>query len=156
MKTLSDLLSSSPLQAYQVKHRQMTKLATVFTALVSEEWRKNCQVANFENGQLTLVVNNSGWATKVHYATPELISNLKLDDYFATLRTIKTKIMALPLDEPEPSLKRLPLLAKQLLECTANQVTDPKLKTSLLKLASRYRDEVTHPQKRENQEQEMK
>lgn len=152
MKTLSELLSSSPLQAYQVKHSQITKLTSIFTSLVSEEWRTNCQVVNFEEGQLTLLVNNSGWATKVRYATPELIANLKSDPHFATLRTLKTKIMALPLDEPKPSPRTLPLLAKQLLEATANQISDPKLKSSLLRLASRYRDEAM--QKRENQEKE--
>lgn len=155
MKTLSELLSSSPLQAYQLKHSQITKLIAVFASLVSEEWQTNCQVVNFENGQLTLLVNHSGWATKVHYATPELIAKLKSDQQFATLRTIKTKIKAAPLVEPEQTKpRRLPLLAKQLLESTASQIADPKLKKSLLKLASRYKDEVTLPHNPENQEQE--
>lgn len=138
MKCIFDLIADSPIELYIKKTTVITRLSRVFKQLLAEEWTANCELGNFENGQLILCVPNASWATKVHYAAPQLVTTLRQDPLFASLQTIKCKVMVKtpPSSSPAPS-KQLSHPASEIIKYTAEGITDQKLKESLLRLASR-------------------
>ncbi len=114
------------------------RLSRVFKQLLAEEWTVNCELGNYEDGQLMLCVPNASWATKVHYAAPQLITTLRHDPLFASLQSIKCKVMAKTPPPSKPSSsKQLSQPASEIIKYTAEGITDQKLKESLLRLASR-------------------
>lgn len=93
MKTVSELLSSGTLKAYLEKAACLDHLNTIFETVIPPDFVSHCKIANFENGCLTVYANNSGWATRIRYAIPELLKVLKIDDNFKGLKEIKCKVL---------------------------------------------------------------
>jgi hypothetical protein len=93
MKTVSELLTSSPLKSYLEKAEYLNKLNSIFETIIPPDFISNCKIANFEGGRLTLYVTNSGWATRIRYAIPSLMNSLKKDSHFALVSEIKCKVI---------------------------------------------------------------
>ena len=48
-----------------------------------------CKVASFNNGVLSISLNNANWLTHIRYSTPDLISKLKKIKEFEGIKSIK-------------------------------------------------------------------
>lgn len=139
MKVLRDVISHSSLQSYIAQHDLLTPLKTVFNNLLPE-WAQQCEVGNYDNGLLTLIVPHASWATRIRYETPALIAQLKDSPQFATLHSIKCRIIPAQSPPVNRPIKHLPQFVCQLLQQTAESIQHAPLKTALLQLASRFKD----------------
>ncbi len=54
--------------------------------------KKHCQVANLNNGQLTIIAANSAVATQLHYMTPDLLRRFRTDPALQSIHTIQCKV----------------------------------------------------------------
>ncbi len=90
MKTIGAILENNKsslgklLAKCQVNH----SLATLFTSVIDSSLAKYCKVANYHRGELTLVVANAAWATKVRYAVPDIIKTLRTQPEFKDIKKI--------------------------------------------------------------------
>lgn len=90
MKTISEILENNTTLAKLIKKTQSTKnLATIFKSMLDVNLTKNCTFANFEGTVLTVLVTNPSWATKLRYAIPDIIKNLRTQPEFATITNIR-------------------------------------------------------------------
>jgi hypothetical protein len=101
--------------------------------------KQHTAIANFTETQLVIEVNNSAWATRMHYLTPDILHRVKQWPSLSLIQAIKWYIK--PQNEPygaQPHQMRIPQLSqhnKQLLDSTAQTVTSPELKQALFNLS---------------------
>ena len=100
MKTIRNILENqhSSLGKLLAKCQATDDLAQLFAAIVDSSLAKHCKLANYRNGELTLVVTNAAWATRVHYAIPELMKILCVQPEFKDLKKINYNIDKLKIE----------------------------------------------------------
>lgn len=135
MKSLTELLSSPSFQTYLAKQAKVARLNAIFGGALHYNWVKDCQIANFENGLLVLIVTNASWATQIRFATPQIIEKLRMNREFDSLREIKCKIIHKQPVATPPARKTLSESTKTLIFETAQTMTNTALKEALLRLS---------------------
>jgi hypothetical protein len=63
-----------------------------FASLLPSEFASHCRIGHFEAGVLTLFTDNAAWATRLRYAVPTLLSNLRQEPSWAGLCSIQIKV----------------------------------------------------------------
>lgn len=91
MKTLSELLNSEALKPYFEKAESLAKLNNTWS-IAMQDFAEHCKVANFEKGELLLLVRNAAWATRIRYAIPEILKTLSSFPEFFSLSRIQCKV----------------------------------------------------------------
>jgi hypothetical protein len=127
------------LHAISSHARQLESLQRIIQACLNEPMCSHVQLANYRNSLLILQTDSPVWASKLRYLVPELIKQCQLHPSFQSLRDIRILVApfraeAKPVKRPQP---RLSAASRQLLESTAENITDPELKASLLRLSRR-------------------
>jgi hypothetical protein len=141
MKTISDIFTSKALKPYLEKTDRLIKLNKIWLAIGKPEWVSNSSIANFEKGCLTLAVDNAAWATRVRYASPQILKELIRYDIFTSLQEIKCKIVPTITTVTEQKLSRtLTPYAYELLTATATNLQASNLKLALQSLARRFEE----------------
>lgn len=90
-KSISDVLKHPKNELAELIHKVnvLKDLNQTLRALLDPKLAKHCEIANFENNTLVLTVDNANWATRIRYAIPDLIKQLKQHPSFNKLKSIK-------------------------------------------------------------------
>jgi len=120
-----------------LKTQKLLKLQKELLSVLDPEIRGHCYLANFENGILFLAAESNVWATRLRFATPDLLKKLKPLKGFKDLNSIQCAVMmddknissrkATPIEMNRENAEHLKALAKT--------IKNEKLKKSLLNLA---------------------
>ena len=118
MKTIRNILGNnhSSLGKLLAKCQIANDLARLFATIVDGSFAKHCKLASYQNGELTLVVTNAAWATKIRYAIPELIKILCVQPEFRDLKKINYNIDRVKM---ESQIRRT---TKKMERSSANQI----------------------------------
>jgi len=93
-------------------------------------------IANIDAKTLTLHTDNSGWAARLRFKTPDILNCVqKLHDQDCP-QTIRIKVVPAEIRAAKPKRKlHLSNENAQLIRETANSITDPVLRDALIKLS---------------------
>lgn len=101
--------------------------------------RSHCKVAAIYDDVLVMSASSAAWATRLRYLAPSLLEFLQQRCAFSRVRAIRIKI-SLPETAPlvKPACRpRLSKRSAKYLERAAQAITDPALRSILLRLANR-------------------
>jgi hypothetical protein len=142
-RTLNEILNRSP--HFSAIAPQIEKLRTLHqhlaTSLDPKVFRQ-CQVADFKEGILTLVVSSPALGHTFRFLGTELVEKLRKTAPWQSLKTIKTLVRAPesspllqdPLRAPEPK-PELCAQSAQLLQSVAATIQSAPLQNALLRLS---------------------
>jgi len=91
MKTIGEILekNNSPLAKLIKKNQDAQNLASVFQSMLDANLAKNCQFANLEGSVVNITVKNAAWATRIRYAIPDMLKNLRTQPEFRTITSVR-------------------------------------------------------------------
>lgn len=89
------MLSTERLKPYVDKANQLNVYNAVWQETM-KEWTESTQVANYEQGKLTIQVANGAVATRLRYSLAEIKQKLSQCKEFAHLQEIHYKISPAP------------------------------------------------------------
>ena len=89
MKTINKILAQSSFGQLVKKTQNTKELAFIFRNILDPSLAKNCQFANLDGSVVTVTVKNAAWATRLRYAIPDMVKNLKTQPEFAKVKTIR-------------------------------------------------------------------
>ena len=141
-----DKVLNSPnneLEALVTHAKQLRRLQGLFHQVVPEGLAKNCQIANFSNGQLSLSCQSSAWAMRAKMEKLQLLEALQAIDVFAQLRDIQafTQPKQQAIDNKEIITKMsMSSESAHVIAQMAEAISDPELSKSLQRLA-RHKDD---------------
>jgi hypothetical protein len=123
------------LQRGQFLHR----LNRLVGSLLDHDARLHCQVGNVRDGVLILYVDSTAWASRLHYQSPALLTQLQQRKGLAALRQIEVKV--LPGQEKEVKYQRVKLSheAASCLRACADSIADNDLREALQHLAAHHK-----------------
>jgi hypothetical protein len=98
MKTLSQILSAkkshiSELLAISNELRRLDEMLHVF--MDDKALARHCHLAklDLEKKKIFLTVDNSSWATKLHYAIPDILKSINVQTEFKSVKSIQYSII---------------------------------------------------------------
>ena len=93
-KTVLDYLKrDTRLKKVVAKARALEQLDHIFQwTLLDDSMKGHCRVGQLKGDWLTLIVDSTGWATRVHYLKPELLKSLQVHPEFAAVKKIRCKV----------------------------------------------------------------
>ncbi len=95
MKNIRDILTGNPdFQKLITKAHQLTQLNRLFKSLLDPNLAKHCNLAKLEKDQVTVIADNSAWATKLRFSIPDILKNLHIQPEFKMIKTIKFLVAA--------------------------------------------------------------
>lgn len=116
------------------------KLQSILQQCLPAAAAKHCHLGNFTADQLTLVVDNAHWATRLRYQQEQLLERLRQHQEFAGLHSLRLQVRpAQDLNQaPMPASKRQEISeqAREIISSCADIITDEKLRAAMQRLAS--------------------
>lgn len=94
MKTIGEILEKNNfIFTKLIKKSQNTKeLAIRFQGMLDTNLAKNCQFANLEGPVITITVKNAAWATRIRYAIPDILKNIRTQPEFKMVTKIRYSV----------------------------------------------------------------
>jgi hypothetical protein len=99
MKTLSQILSAkrshiSELLAISNELRRLDQMLHVF--MDDKALARHCHLAklDLEKKKIFLTVDNSSWATKLHYAIPDILKSINVQPEFKCVKSVQYSIVS--------------------------------------------------------------
>lgn len=94
MKTITEILkkNNSPLTKLITKLKDSQDLEPIFRTALGSDLAKYCHFANYRNSELTITVANTSFATRLRYAIPDLIKQLRVQPEFKEITSIRYTI----------------------------------------------------------------
>jgi hypothetical protein len=128
---------NSPLANIMKKVKRLQRIEKLVHTYLGDTLKNHCKLANFTEYTLTLLCNSSNWSTRLHYASEELIQNLRKHAGLEKLEAIRVKI-DISIDPPRLELDKNTIEfskenAEQL-KSIADSVQDAALKKVLLRI----------------------
>ena len=129
------------------KLNQLTRLNSILAASLEEKLIPHCQVANYANDSLTVIVYNAIWATQFRFLIPSLIPRLRNEPELAQLKNIVCKITPQIGLREAPSSQVIRLMPKlsfasaEIILHTAQSIKHEKLKSVMERLAKNTQEE---------------
>jgi len=98
MKTIGEILEkNNSIFTKLIKKTKDTKdLAAVFQSVLDANLTKNCQFAKLEDSVITIAVKNAAWATRIRYAIPDMLKNLRTQPEFKKITSIRYFVVVHP------------------------------------------------------------
>ncbi len=125
-----------PVKVLMQKASYLNKLQQCLNIYLSAILQEQCAVASFQNGVLTILVNNAQWATRIRYQQNKLKQQLQAHHEFHDITKIIVKVSPKPLKRTEqPNNLSLSLNTAAVISETAKGIKDPALKEALERLA---------------------
>lgn len=104
-----------------------------------ETLRSHCHAAQMTATHLTLLVDSAAWLTQLRYLKPQLLQDLRKNPQCGYLQDIQCRIQPVQWieenSEKRPKGQTLSAGNKELLQSAAETISNPLLKTALLKLS---------------------
>ena len=138
---VSRLLASDPAHSWPLMEeaRRLLQLERKVLAALDPELGRHCRVAAFRDGDLLLLAASPAWATRLRYAAPAIVEQLRGAGGFPGVRKVRVRVHAG--DRPKPPDERPgPRLSRanaELIEQTALSLARGTLRDALLRLAGR-------------------
>jgi|WetSurMetagenome_2_1015567.scaffolds.fasta_scaffold33069_4 hypothetical protein len=94
MKLVSHFLQDkkSPLAKIIAKAQELQYLNKIFAATLEGDLAKHCFITNLIDTQIHITADSSAWATKLRYATPEILKSINTQPEFKNIKKIKYSI----------------------------------------------------------------
>ena len=91
MKTIAEILkkSDSPLANLTSKLKFYQDLEVIFCTALDSNLAKHCHIAGYKDTKLTITVDNISSATKLRYAIPDIIKQLRIQPEFKDLASVR-------------------------------------------------------------------
>ena len=137
------LREAKPLKAILGHAQRLAHLQRLLESQLQPAARTHCHVAKWREGQLTLVVTDGHWATRLRYQQKRLQRQLQLFEEFANLTRILFRVQP-PLVQHRPGGHSMDLStdAAQTIQSTADGISDPGLRAALERLAAHAKDKT--------------
>lgn len=141
-KTFKHLIARQTGKLEQVLERveSLRRLNERVMLCVDPDLQAHCQVANFRQGCLVMVVDSAVWATRLRYSFPELLNRLRFEARLFEVSSLQCVVRKVSMPQisknKEKSLSLTAENAQLFLEIAENE-SDPILAASLKRLASR-------------------
>ncbi len=111
MKTIADILkkNNSELAKLLNKAKSSQDLAVVFHTALDNNLAKHCHFANYKNSELTVTVTNAAAATRLRFAIPDIIKQLRVQPEFKNITSVRYTTIApnTPTTKPKSTRKKL-------------------------------------------------
>jgi len=136
---INKLLGSGPLAGLLARSRDLRKMGTLLAELLPEPLNAHCRILSIRNTVLVLAADSPVWAARLRFHAPQLEKQLaqytpvKRHAIHVCVRPAET---ALP-PRPHKPVNRPGRQAITALQQAAQNVSDPELRTALLRLANR-------------------
>lgn len=121
---------------------KLSGLLSHWKAGVGEPLVSHSFPVSYENGRLSLRADTSAWASRLRHSQAEIMDELRHDPYFHDLRELYVRVLperARTQGEPKPKSitlpSRIPDSAAHLIKSVADDILDPALRRSLIRLA---------------------
>jgi hypothetical protein len=138
---INKLLGSGILASLLARSRELRRLDILLAELLPAPLNAHCRILSIRNSILVLAADSPVWAARLRFHAPQLEKHLA--EHLAGKRqTIHVRVRPPETDlPPEPHKPVIPLgrQGKSALHQVAQSVSDPELKTALLRLANRDR-----------------
>ncbi len=91
MKTIADILkkNDSTLSKLINKAKFSQDVAIIFRTALDSSLTKHCHFANYKDSVLTVVVANAATATRLRFAIPDIIKQLRIQPEFKDITNIR-------------------------------------------------------------------
>jgi hypothetical protein len=127
--------SSKELSQLSGKVRQLRVLQSQYELVVPPSLYRASHVAQIEQGNLTLMANNSAVAAKLRQMTPELLKQLQLQGSEVTVIQVRVQVTITPDKPAAPPPALISAQGKVHLNDLADSLHDSPLKLALQRLA---------------------
>lgn len=134
MKIVSDIFRTDNLTLFVQKAEHLTALNTIWATLMPDLLL--VRIANLAGNTLTLQVPNAAWATRVNYASPEILQKLATLSEFNRVQKIKCRIILEPQLETTTVVRAASLSGQELIFQAAQGIDNANLKASLQRLSA--------------------
>ncbi|WP_353570008.1 DciA family protein [Candidatus Albibeggiatoa sp. nov. BB20] len=128
--------NQTPLQRLHQRCQALKQIDVVLHQTIPNPLSEHCHIANLRHTTLVMHVDSALWASQLRYLLPKLMEQWQNETYLPEIQKVEIKVR---FDhQPTRRYTHHPSLSKKsesLLRDTAEQVTHPKLKSALLKLA---------------------
>jgi len=136
--------ASDELATLITRTRQLKRLTNILRRHLDEQLAKHCYIGNISTPVLTILVDGASWATKLRFATPDLLEKLRQENHiFSDINQIKVKILT-PINKTESTAihtgPQMNLENARGLRSLAESIEDPGLQQALNKLARHAKD----------------
>lgn len=130
------LIQTSSLKQLVNKASYLSQLQQCLNLYLSTAIRENCAIASFQNGILTILVNNAHWATRLRYQQNKLKQQLQEHHEFCGIHKVTIKVSPKPLKESE-EVHELIMSSKtaKIIAETAENINHPALREALERLS---------------------
>ncbi len=131
------LREAKPLKAILGHAQRLEHLQRLLESQLQPAAREHCRVAKWREGELSLVVTDGHWATRLRYQQKRLQRQLQLFGEFANLTRIKFSVRP-PIIQARAAGHTMDLSssAAETIQSTADGINDPGLRAALERLAA--------------------
>lgn len=143
LKPAAQLLRSNQhLQRLFRQAEQLSRLQVLVHGYLSPAARSQARLGSYRDGVLTLVLEDAAWATRLRYQQERLVNQLQQHDEFAGLQRLTLKVRPAatrPAREEQEERRYLSEQASTQIRQSADDITDPRLRAALERLAGNVR-----------------
>ena len=119
------------------------QLQSVVAQALDPELAAHCRAANLADGRLTFITTSSIWATRLRFESTKLLDRFRDIPLTRTVRQISVKVspFSLAWEAKNRPIRPLSAASASLLRDVADTVTDPALRSALMRLSRHNRTE---------------
>jgi hypothetical protein len=121
---------------------KLSSLLSHWKANMGEPLVSHSFPVSYANGRLSLRADTSAWASRLRHSQAEIMDELRNDPYFHELRELYVRVLPerahTPNEKKRQSItlpSRIPDTAASLIKSVADDILDPALRRSLIRLA---------------------
>ncbi|HYQ71782.1 MAG TPA: DUF721 domain-containing protein [Gammaproteobacteria bacterium] len=137
---INKLLGTGPLAGLLGQARDLRKMEARLAAILPTPLDAHCHILSIRNSVLVLAADSPVWAARLRFHAPQLVEQLTPRD---SVKCYTIHVRVRPPETSPPPQARIPVTGRPgrqgvaALQQAAQSVSDPELKTALLRLASR-------------------
>ena len=143
-KSVGAFLTSETLKRITVRLDDMSNLLTRWKTHVGEPLASRSYPVSYADGRLSVRADTPAWASRLRQSQQEILSNLRRDPYFTSLRELHIRVLPGRGDVLKPERRkeeplipsRIPEHAALLIQSVAGDIANPALRSALSRLAS--------------------
>jgi hypothetical protein len=128
--------NQTSLQRLNQRCQALKQVDEILHQTIPSPLNEHCHIANLRHTTLIMHADSGLWASQLRYLLPKLMEQWQNETHLPDIQKVEIKVRFT--HQPEQRHIHHPSLSKKtesLLRDTAEQVTHPKLKSALLKLA---------------------
>lgn len=151
-QSLRAFLPTSFMKDLRQQETENTQLCVLWERQVNAPLVNHVRPVHYEKKTLHVNADSPAWASRARYQAREMVVRLRREKYFKDITRIEVKVkprggldretllsMARPRDTQRPPAKPIPVSAAKLINTLAKDVSDPKLREALSRLAAARR-----------------